>query len=221
VNILIVEDNQEILDYLKFSLTDNGFVVDAASDGGLGSDKALTNHYDLIILDNVLPVKDGREICSEIRNRGCNTPIIMLSVKADVDTKVDLLNIGVDDYLAKPFSFTELLARIRALLRRPPIAEHKLVKIGGIAIDVLRHSAKCDDKEIPLTPKEFALLEYLTRNRGVVLSRSEILEHVWDVNTDSFTNTVESHVLKLRRKLGCQNRNDFIHTIPGVGYKID
>jgi DNA-binding response OmpR family regulator len=221
VNILIVEDNQGIRDSLESSLVDSGFVVDTASDGKLGSEKARTKHYDLIILDNVLPVKDGREICSEVRSRGCNTPIIMLSVKADIDTKVDLLNTGVDDYLAKPFSFAELLARIRALLRRPAVTEHRLIKIGDLVIDSLSHTARRADKEAILTQKEFALLEYLARNRGVVLSRAEILEHVWDMNADSFTNTVEAHILKLRRKFGYENKNEFIHTIFGIGYKID
>jgi DNA-binding response OmpR family regulator len=221
VNILIIEDNKEILDFLKSSLKEEGFVVDAAEDGGIGLEKALSGKYDLIIMDNILPVKEGRQICAEIRKNDCRTPVIILSVKSDVDTKIDLLNTGADDYLTKPFSFSELLARIRALLRRPPAKEHLFLQIGDLIIDQTSHAVKCGEKEISLTPKEFVLLEYMVRHRGEVLSRAKILEHAWDMNADPFTNTIETHILNLRKKLGGKDKESFIRTVPGVGYRMD
>jgi len=221
MNLLIVEDDKETLDVLASFLKEKGFVIDIAEDGKIGSYKAQVNVYDLIILDNVLPKKDGRQICSEIRKNGNNVPIIMLSVKSEIDTKVDLLDVGVDDYIVKPFSFSELLARIKAVLRRPHKIEGEILHIKDIALDTQKHTVIQSNKEIHLTPKEFFLLEYLIRNRGKVLSRMEILEHVWDTNADLFTNTVETHILNLRKKLKQKNNKEFIHTISGTGYKIE
>lgn len=221
MNILIVEDNKDILDFLKTSLTEEGFVVDTMEDGELGLERAKSGAHDLIILDNVLPKKNGQEICAELRKCGFNIPIIMLSVNADIDTKVELLNCGADDYVAKPFSFSELLARVRALLRRPEIIKSQILKIGDLAVDTINHTVKKGNKEIALTRKEFSLLEYFTRNQGKVLSRAEILEHVWDMNADPFTNTIETHIFNLRKKLGRNNGKELIHTISGIGYKIE
>jgi DNA-binding response OmpR family regulator len=221
MNILIVEDDKETLDFLKLSLEGEGFVVDTAEDGDIGSYKARTNNYDLILLDNMLPNKDGRQICAEIRSRGSSVPIIMLSARTELDTKIDLLRTGVDDYMTKPFSYEELYARIKALLRRPKKIEHTLLQIGNLTLDTDGHTVKRGSKEIHLTLKEFLLLEYLARKRGLVLSRAEILEHVWDVNADSFTNTIETHILNLRKKIRQKGKKDFIHTVSGVGYKIE
>jgi len=221
MRILIIDDQKEIVDFLKKGLESVCFAVDIAMDGEQGSYMARTNDYDLIVLDNNLPKKNGKEIAKEIRGDGKNTPIIMLSVHSDISTKVDLLNLGVDDYVTKPFSFDELLARIKALLRRPPQIEDEIIKAGNLILDTKRHAVRRDDKEIYLTKKEFMLLEYLMRNNGIVLSRSMILEHVWDMNADPFSNTIESHILSLRKKIDSDNGQKIITTVPGIGYKIE
>jgi DNA-binding response OmpR family regulator len=222
VRLLIVEDNQEIRDFLKNSLGAQ-FAVDCADNGKDGLYLAQTNNYDLIVLDNMLPEKTGLEICEELRKEGKTTPIIILSVKSEAMTKVELLNAGADDYISKPFSLDELLARIRALLRRPQKIEDDVITIGDLTIDTRRQSVKRGDEEIYLTRKEFMLLEYLARNKGTVLSRGMIMEHVWDVNADLFSNTIESHILSLRKKIHDHDQatRKLIHTIPGRGYKVD
>jgi two-component system, OmpR family, response regulator len=220
MRILIVEDDKGILDFLKCSLEGESFAVDSSEDGEKGLFLALTNDYDLIILDNVLPGKEGLEICTEIRKEGKNTPIIILSVKSEPITKAQLLNAGADDYVAKPFSFEELLARIKAILRRPAVLEKKILRIGDLTLDPAGQEVKFKGKKIYLTRKEFCLLEYLMKNRGRVLSRGVIMEHVWDINADPFSNTIESHILNLRKKLAKNGAGDLIATIPARGYKI-
>ncbi len=220
MRILIVEDEKEILNFLKVSLEAECFVVDMAEDGEGGSYLARTNDYDLIILDNMLPKKSGREICEEIRKDGKNVPILMLSVKSETTTKIDLLNAGADDYLTKPFSFEELLARARALLRRPKQIESETIRVKDLSLDTKKHLAKKGDREIYLTRKEFILLEYLMRNPGLVLSRGMIMEHVWDMHADPFSNTVESHILNIRKKIDSKSKIKLIHTVPGRGYKF-
>jgi DNA-binding response OmpR family regulator len=221
MRILLVEDEKDIIKFLKLSLESECFVVDVAEDGEKGSYLARTNDYDLIILDNILPKKQGLEVCKEIREEGKNSLILMLSVKSDVATKVDLLNAGADDYLTKPFSLEELLARMRALVRRPKQIESEILQIDNLILDTKRHLVKRKDKEIYLTRKSFMLLEYLMRNQGLVLSRGMIMEHVWDMNADPFSNTIESHILSLRKKIDFGKNKKLIHTVPGRGYKID
>lgn len=220
MRILVIEDEKEIREYLKSGLLAENYAVDTAEDGEKGCFFARTNNYDLIIMDNYLPGKKGWEICAELRKEKNNVPILMLSVNKDVETKVELLNIGADDYLPKPFSFEELLARTRALMRRPKKIEEEILIIDNLAVDTNNQTVKLNNKEIYLTKKEFALLEYLMRNIGRVLSRAVIMEHVWDMNADPFSNTVETHIRNLRRKLNKGNSNDFIHTVSGRGYKI-
>lgn len=221
MRILIVEDEKKIANILKKGLESECFIVDTAEDGEKGSFFARTNDYDLIILDNILPKKEGREVCQEIREAGKTTPIIMLSVKSETLTKVDLLNAGADDYLTKPFSLEELLARIRALLRRPKAIEDEVLQIDDLTLDTKRHLVKRGKKETYLTRKEFILLEYLMKNQGIVLSRGMIMEHVWDMNADPFSNTIESHILSLRRKVDFKGKKKLIQTVPSRGYKID
>lgn len=224
MNILVVEDTREIADSLKSSLKKEGFVVDMAFDGADGLYKASVNEYDLIVLDIGLPHKNGKEVCRELRSMGKDTPIIMLSVQGEVETKVDLLNIGADDFITKPFFFKELLARIRALLRRPRKIENTVIQIGDVIIDTDSRIVRRGEREIRLTLKEFLLLEYLVRNRGRVLPRMEILEHVWDLDADPFTNTIETHIMNIRKKVGGigGNREEgLIRTVPGVGYKME
>jgi len=221
MKILAVEDEKKIADFLKKSLKEEGFVVDIAEDGEQGVYMARINQYDMIILDNLLPKKNGLEVCKELREKGKTMPILMLSVKSDTNTKVELLNAGADDYLSKPFSFEELLARIHALLRRQKPITKEVLRIGNIVLDTKRCIVTIDKKRVHLTHKEFALLEYLMRNKGIVLSRGMIMEHVWDMNADPFSNTIESHIRSLRRKIDDCKKNKLIHTVSGRGYKID
>ncbi len=221
MRILIVEDEQDIATSLQASLEAECFAVDVAFDGEQGSFLGRINKYDVIILDNILPKKNGNIVCREIRQVDKTVQIIMLSVLTETETKVELFNTGADDYLTKPFLFSELLARIRALLRRrSPIAD-TVLQVDNIVLDQLRHIVKRDAQEIRLTKKEFMLLEYLMCNPGIALSRSMIMEHVWDMNADPFSNTIEVHIRSLRNKLEAQRSRKIIHTVPGHGYKIE
>lgn len=221
MNILIVEDHKETLDVLTSSLKAEGFVVDAAEDGQVGLQKAMANDYDIAVLDIGLPHKDGKQITRELRAAGKTLPILILSVKTEIATKADLLDIGADDYLIKPFSFVELVARIRALLRRPQTMEAEIMEVGDVVVDIRKRKVARGTREIHLTPKEFYLFEYLLRHRGEVLSRQALLEHVWDVNADPFTNTVETHIMTLRKKIGDDKRKrKLIASISGAGYTI-
>jgi DNA-binding response OmpR family regulator len=160
-------------------------------------------------------------ICNEVRRIGNDVPIIMLSVEIGIDKKVLLLESGADDYMTKPFSYKELLARIKAILRRPKTIEKEIIEMGEFTIDMSRQRAFRDSEEIYLTRKEFSLLEYLARHKGNVMSRGMIMEHVWDIDNDPFSNTLETHILNLRKKLGAQNKSKFIITVPGRGYMIE
>lgn len=221
MRILIVEDEREILDFLKKGFKNECYAVDTASDGEQGSYLARTNDYDLIILDNVMPKKTGLEVCRDIRKDNNPVPILVLSVKSETTTKVDLLNAGADDYLTKPFSIDELFARVKALLRRPKEMEDEKLKIDDLFLDINKHIVKRGDTDIYLTRKEFTLLKYLMKNRGTVLSRSMIMEHVWDMSVDPFSNTIESHIVSLRKKVDLPGCKKLIHTVSGRGYKID
>ena len=221
MRILLIEDEPRIVDFLKPCLEAERFTVDCAADGELGLFLAKTNNYDLLIVDNMLPKKTGYEVCTELRLAGKTMPIIVLSVIAETGKKAGLLNAGADDYLTKPFSFEELLARIRALLRRPKEMKSETLRVDDLTLDAARHAVTRGGRRIHLTPKEFSLLEYLLRNRGNVASRGMILEHVWDMNADPFSNTVEAHILSLRRKLDADDGKKLIYTVHGLGYKID
>jgi DNA-binding response OmpR family regulator len=221
MRILVVEDEKKIGAFLKAGLNEKCYSVDLAPDGERGSFLARTTEYDLIILDNILPKMTGLDICKDLRERGKIVPILMLSVRSDTATKVELLNAGADDYLCKPFSLDELLARVNALSRRPPVIESDVMKIDDLKIDAVNYSVVRGRKRLYLTRKEFMLLAYLLRHRGTVVSRGMILEHVWDMNGDPFSNTIESHISSLRRKVDLPGRKKLIHTVPGRGYKAD
>ena len=220
MRILVVEDQEEIAASLKEKLEGECYAVDTENDGNRGFYRARTSNYDLILLDNILPGKSGYEICSELREYKISTPIMILSVQSDIDMKVDLLNCGADDYLTKPFSFIELSARIKALLRRPRIVEEKTLTIDGLTLNNANYSLLFRDRTAYLTPKEFMLLEYLMKNPGRVVSRGMILEHVWDEDADPFSNAIETHVLNLRKKIDPHNKDIFIKTVPGRGYMV-
>ncbi len=221
MRILIIDDDVSVTNTLNETLKSEGFVLDTADDGERGLYLAKSNEYDIIILDNCLPKKDGIEVCVGIRASGNTTPIIILSVLSSSEQKTVLINAGADDYITKPYSHQELLARIRALLRRPQIIEEEIITLDDLTLDTKRHIAQRGKKEIKLTRKEFGLLEYLLRNTGITLTRGVLMEHVWDMNADPFSNTIESHISSLRRKIESKNKIKLIHTVPGYGYKID
>lgn len=221
MRLLLVEDEEKIAKLLMTGLKSEGFSIDHISDGETGSYTARTNEYDLIILDNQLPCKPGLQVCTDIRTAGKAVPILVLSIVAEPSIKADFLNAGADDYLSKPFSFEELLARIHALLRRPQPLVEEILSIGDISLDSRRHVVKRGKEIVPLTNKEFVLLEYLLQHQGLTVSRGMILEHVWDMNTNPFSNTIETHVHSLRKKLSKRGKKNIIQTIPGRGYKIE
>ena len=222
MRILIVEDEKDIASFVKKGLQAELFAVDLANNGKDGIFLALTNDYDLVILDLNLPDIYGLEIFKKIRETKKNIPIIILTVDGDVKKKVEAFDLGVNDYLTKPFAIEELLARIKALLNRQGNGNNqgdKLI-VGDLIMDLKRHEVKRDDKKIHLRHREFALLEYFMRNEGLVLTRSMILEHVWDMNVDPFTNTVDVHVRYLRKKIDDDFKKKLIETVHGSGYKI-
>jgi len=218
MRILIIEDEQKICDFLEMILKPS-FSVNRAKDGETGSHMARINDYDLIILDNALPYKQGKEVCSEIRAAKKTVPILILSALGESYNKVELLDAGADDYLTKPFSSEELLARIRALLRRPQNLEQEILELGDISLNTKTHDVKKANKLLKLTRKEFMLLQYFLRHKGIVLSRGMIMEHVWDMNADLFSNTIEAHIVSLRRKIN-DKKQLIIQTVSGRGYKI-
>jgi two-component system, OmpR family, response regulator len=221
MRILVVEDDSDIQEFIKVGLEAEGFAVDTIGDGEKALYMARVNEYDLILLDYALPKKNGYEVCVELRRHKKPIPILVLSVTDTTHTKINFLNAGADDYLTKPFSFEELLARVKALLRRPAKLEGHLLEIDDLVMDVNRHIVSRSGRGIYLTKKEFSLLEYFLKNKGVVLSRGKIMEHVWDLESDPFSNTVEAHILNLRRKINAPRKKELIHNIPGRGYKLD
>lgn len=220
MKILLVEDDKNIAAFLQMSLAAEYFAADVEHNGKKGLKMALENNYDLIILDNLLPGKTGLEICKELRTAGVTVPILILSVLSDISDKIDLLDAGADDYLVKPFSLQELLARTRALLRRPKKADSTILRIDDLILDTQLHLAKRGGKELDLTRKEFALLEYFMKKEDTVLTRGMLMEHVWNAILDPFSNTIETHILGLRKKIDIGSRQKLIHTVPGVGYKL-
>ena len=222
MKILIIEDDKEIVELLKESLKRELFIIDYAYNGKDGLFLYRTNHYDLLIIDYNLPDKNGIEIIKEIRMEDKNIKTIALTVDSTQETKEAFFNLGVDDYITKPFVFKEFLSHIKAVMRRPAIAQKSIYKIDDLVVDMEKHSVIRNKKSIYLTFKELMLLEFLLKNRGKVVSRTILMENLWDFNADPFSNTVESHILKLRRKLDPQrNKRNLIHTIKGRGYKLD
>lgn len=220
MRILLVEDEPQIADFLKMSLEAEFFAVDLALDGEKGSYLARTENYDLVILDNILPLKNGLEICKELRAGGKTYPILVLSVNSETNMKVSLLNAGADDYLIKPFSLQELFARTRALLRRPQHIKGTVLTLGNISLNSEKHTVMVGEKYVFLTRKEFILLEYLMKNQHTLISRGMILEHVWDMHVDPFSNTIDTHILSLRRKLKGSTVSPLIRTIHSQGFIV-
>jgi two-component system copper resistance phosphate regulon response regulator CusR len=221
MHVLVVEDEKKTHEYLKKGLMENGFVVDIAANGEDGLHLALTGDYDLIVLDVMLPDRDGWSIVAEIRRNGKQTPVLFLTARDSVQDRVKGLELGADDYLVKPFAFSELLARARSLLRRGPARQLERLRLADLEVDLIRHKASRESKPLDLAPKEFALLSLLVRRTGEVLSRTLIAEQVWDMNFDSETNVVDVAVRRLRRKVDDPFAKKLIHTVRGVGYVLE
>lgn len=216
MRILVVEDEHKIANSIKRGFEQETWAVDVAYDGEEGYDLGISEDYDVIVLDLMLPKMDGMEICKKLRGEGIHTPILMLTARGEIADKVSGLNSGADDYLVKPFAFEELLARVRALSRRPKHTSSEELKAGNLTLNTSTYEVKKDGKVIDLSRKEFALLEYLMRNAGRVVSKENIIAHVWDYESDVLPNTVEVFVGYLRDKIG----GDVIKTVRGFGYRI-
>ena len=221
LRILLVEDEPRMAHVVAKGLREHSYAVDVAGDGNSALYRTSINDYDLILLDVLLPGPDGFEVCRELRARGDATPVLMLTARATVDDRITGLDAGADDYLTKPFAFRELLARVRALLRREPQLHPDLVRLEDLVLDAASHRVSRAGSEIELTAKEYALLEYLARRAGQLVSRAEIAAHVWDQSFDPFSNTIEVYVNRLRKKIDEQHPVKLIHTRRGEGYILE
>ena len=221
MRILLVEDDTAIAQSLKEGLEDEAYAVDVVHDGDEGYRTATADEYDVIILDVMLPEMNGYEVCRALRKDGNQTPILMLTARDAERDIVEGLDMGADDYLAKPFSFEVLLARLRALLRRPNEKLEEILRVGDLTLDPSLKKVMRASQEINLTAKEYAVLEYLMRNAGKVLSKEQIISHVWDFDADVLPNNVELFVMFLRRKIDKPFGSKLIHTVPGFGYKLE
>ena len=220
MTILIIEDEQKLLNLLKRALTAQRYTVDTAGDGEHGLQKALKNNYSLILLDLMLPKKDGMEICRELRARDVHTPIIMLTARGVVDDKIHGLDIGADDYLSKPFEMNELFARIRAILRRRKTSDSLILKVGDLIMDTKAHEVTRAGKKIALTPKEYRILDTLLRQKGEALTRAQLIREAWGHDFKEENHELNVHMRYLRNKIDKGYSKALIHTVRGVGYTI-
>jgi two-component system OmpR family response regulator len=216
VRLLVVEDDVKLAEAMRRGLRHAGYAVDLATDGDAALRDAAVWPYDAIVLDVMLPVRDGLDVCRRLRERGCWAPVLMLTARGQVADRIGGLDAGADDYLVKPFDFGELLARVRALLRRAPEERPARLQTGDLVVDPATRVVTRGGVRIELTAREFAVLEYLARHAGEVVSRTALLDHVWDANFEGSTNVVDQYVGALRRKLG----ESLIHTVRGAGYRL-
>lgn len=222
MKILVVEDEENLAKLLKKGLESEGYAVDHCADGDSAQRRIELNHkdYDLILLDLMLPKKSGFEVCQNIRSSNINTPVLILTAKADIESKVTLLDCGADDYMIKPFVFSELLARVRALTRRPESILHSELAIADLVLNLNTKKLHRDGKEIDLTLKEFRLLEYFMRRPNVVIERVDITDNIWDFDHDSFSNALDVYINRLREKIDKGREKGLIETVRGTGYKF-
>jgi len=220
VRVLIVEDDRKAAGLLAKGLREELFTVDVANSGEAGDEMASVNGYDAIVLDWLLPDRDGVSLCRDLRARGVTTPILMLTARDALEDRVRGLNSGADDYLTKPFGFAELLARLHALLRRSDITRPVVLEVDDLTLDPLRHRVARGGVPISLTPKEYGILEVLMRHAGEVVTRSRLADGVWETELDTLTNLVDVHVSHLRRKIDTEGRPALIHTVRGRGYRL-
>jgi len=220
VRILLVEDDHKAARLLAKGLAEERFVVDIAHSAAAGDEMAEINTYDVIILDWLLPDKEGVDVCRDLRARGIGTPILMLTARDSLEDRVKGLNTGADDYLVKPFGFAELLARIQALLRRSELTRPVILKVADLRLDPSSHRVTRNGVTLNLTPKEYAILEILMRRSGQLVTRASLSEHVWETERDGFSNLVDVHVSHLRRKVDTPDRPPLIHTVRGKGYLL-
>lgn len=221
MKILIIEDEKKMASFLERGLKEEGYVVDLAEDGEKGWEYVMANEYDLLIVDWMLPKMSGVDLCKKIREEGKKIPILILTAKDAIEDKIKGLDVGADDYLTKPFNFDELLARIRALSRRPPnIKDETVLRCGNLSMDLIKRRVLLGEEEITFSQKEFSLLEYLLRHTGEVVSRTAIAEHVWDLHFDPMSNTIDVYINFLRKKIMEKNVNFKIETVRGSGYRL-
>ena len=220
MRILLVEDEARVAGFLAKGLREQTYAVDVATDGVEGLHLGSENDYDLVILDVMLPHKDGHAVCRELRRRGRLSPILMLTARGAVDDRVAGLDAGADDYLTKPFDFKELLARVRALLRRSTALRPATLRVADLTLDTASHAVERAGRVVTLTAKEYALLEFLLLNQGRVVGREEIAQHVWDENFDPFSNVIDVYIKRLRSKVDTEPRRRLIHTRRGEGYLL-
>ncbi len=218
MRILIAEDDRKVASFLEKGLREDGYAVDVAHDGDDGALKAHVHDYDLLLLDVMLPGKSGLEILKEVRSKGSDTPVLLLTARDGTDDVVRGLDLGADDYLTKPFAFDELLARVRALIRRGGAKRQERLTYDDVELDRLAHTATRGGEKLDLTPREFQLLEFFLVRPETVVRRTELLEKVWDLSFDPMSNVVDVHVGNLRKKLRANGRPPLIHTVRGVGY---
>ncbi len=218
MRILVIEDEKKVASFIRKGLSEEMYAVDVAGDGELGVQMATETQYDAIILDVMLPKKDGLQVLRELRSSGSATPVLMLTARASTQDRVTGLDLGADDYLTKPFHFEELAARVRSLLRRTSTEKTTMLTCGDLSLDTVTHRAYRGGKEIDLTTKEYSLLEYLIRNKGRVLSRSLIQQHVWSYSFDTESNIIDVYVKRLRGKINDEGKQRLIRSIRGVGY---
>lgn len=221
MRVLLVEDEKKMASFIERGLKEEGYAVDVTHDGESGFVYATTNTYDVMILDLMLPKINGFDLCHQIREQGVHAPILMLTARDSVQDKIKGLDQGADDYLTKPFHFEELLARLRALMRRPTdLQEETQLKADDLVMDLLSHRVSVKKKEIVLSQKEFSLLEFLMRRKGEVVSRTQIAEHVWDLHFDPMSNTIDVYINFLRKKIDAGRTRSRIETVRGAGYRL-
>ncbi len=220
MRILVIEDEKKVADFIGNGLAEEGYAVDLAHDGEQGYFLAATNDYDAVLLDLMLPKMDGISLCKELRRENINTPLLMLTAKDGIKDKVKGLDAGADDYLTKPFAFEELLARIRAMLRKKYTHQELKLQVEDLILDTISHTAIRGGTTVDLSVKEYSLLEYLVRNAGTVVTRAMIAEHVWDINFDTFTNVIDVYISYLRNKIDKGQEIKLINTVRGRGYML-